>query len=185
MYTCRDCGKRTRDTGNDEAGVELCRACYVAAGIENEHNDGWHTDNPHPDCPDCQAGKVSTATTGREIKTPAQVEAPAPAPEAEHGEHVHHEPGCGLCESERLAAEPVATIADLRQLADRMRGIAIDYLKGQQQKLQAMVAAQTDRDFAGIDCNRLQQDVTYADGRIDAWQRAAEEVEQLIARLAR
>ena len=41
VYTCRTCGKRTRDTGNDEAGVRLCRKCFDEATIENEINDGY------------------------------------------------------------------------------------------------------------------------------------------------
>lgn len=39
VYTCRSCGKRTRETGGDESGVELCLACYEDASMENDHND--------------------------------------------------------------------------------------------------------------------------------------------------
>lgn len=39
-YTCLACGKKTRDTGHDEAGVELCRKCYDEAGAENRRADG-------------------------------------------------------------------------------------------------------------------------------------------------
>jgi hypothetical protein len=49
--TCKGCGKRTTDrTGG---GTELCRRCYDEAGLENEHQDGGHTE-PHPDCPMCK-----------------------------------------------------------------------------------------------------------------------------------
>jgi hypothetical protein len=28
MYTCSGCGKRTRETGEDESSVGLCKKCY-------------------------------------------------------------------------------------------------------------------------------------------------------------
>jgi hypothetical protein len=28
VYNCVVCGKKTRDTGNDEAGVQMCKKCY-------------------------------------------------------------------------------------------------------------------------------------------------------------
>ena len=55
VYTCRDCGKDTRATGQGEEGVELCRHCYEDAGMENEHNDGHHDGNPQANCRQCQA----------------------------------------------------------------------------------------------------------------------------------
>lgn len=39
VYTCRICQKRTRDTGNDEAGVELCYRCLKVAEAENAASD--------------------------------------------------------------------------------------------------------------------------------------------------
>ena len=30
-FTCRCCGKQTRDTGNDEGSCLLCLACYESA----------------------------------------------------------------------------------------------------------------------------------------------------------
>lgn len=53
-YTCRACGKRTRETGEGESSIELCIRCYDDAGLENNHSDGGHDDNPHPDCYLCQ-----------------------------------------------------------------------------------------------------------------------------------
>ncbi len=38
-FTCRDCGKRTRDTGGGNGGVELCPVCYAKAGAENTLQD--------------------------------------------------------------------------------------------------------------------------------------------------
>ena len=39
-YVCRACDHRTRDTGGDGAGVQLCDLCYEEAGIENMISDG-------------------------------------------------------------------------------------------------------------------------------------------------
>lgn len=39
VYTCRMCKKATRDTGNDEAGVELCYRCLKVAEAENAGSD--------------------------------------------------------------------------------------------------------------------------------------------------
>ena len=39
LYVCRDCGKRTRDVGDDSAGVGLCARCYDICLRENEAAD--------------------------------------------------------------------------------------------------------------------------------------------------
>lgn len=31
----------------------MCNRCYDMAGYENEHQDGYHDDEPHPFCPMC------------------------------------------------------------------------------------------------------------------------------------
>lgn len=54
VYVCLGCGKRTRETGSSESNVELCIDCYDDAGMENEHDDGHHDDNPHSDCRWCR-----------------------------------------------------------------------------------------------------------------------------------
>lgn len=54
-YVCVCCGKRTRETGEGESGCELCLKCFNEAGIENEHLDGYHDEEPRKDCPDCVA----------------------------------------------------------------------------------------------------------------------------------
>lgn len=59
IYKCRCCGKRTRETGEGESGVQLCADCYDAGGRENAHADGYHRedrDGPDPDCPLCSRG---------------------------------------------------------------------------------------------------------------------------------
>lgn len=40
IYTCADCGKRTRDTGRGEAAAGLCANCFDAAETANLVNDG-------------------------------------------------------------------------------------------------------------------------------------------------
>ena len=34
-FTCEDCGKKTRDTGNDEASAQLCLRCLNSNFMEN------------------------------------------------------------------------------------------------------------------------------------------------------
>lgn len=38
-YKCEGCGKTTRETGLGESGVQLCKACYAEAQIENVGSD--------------------------------------------------------------------------------------------------------------------------------------------------
>ena len=54
-YNCCSCGKRTRDTGNDEASLELCLACLRESERENYHSDNSHGRDIDPkDCPQCK-----------------------------------------------------------------------------------------------------------------------------------
>jgi len=39
VYTCRECGKKTRETGEGESNLRLCLKCFNSAGNENEEND--------------------------------------------------------------------------------------------------------------------------------------------------
>lgn len=41
-YKCRVCGKMTRETGDGESFVMLCRACYWKSGVENAITDGGY-----------------------------------------------------------------------------------------------------------------------------------------------
>jgi hypothetical protein len=43
-YVCRICKHRTRDTGGDGAGVQLCDLCYDISGTENAIADGCEGD---------------------------------------------------------------------------------------------------------------------------------------------
>lgn len=56
-YTCPGCGESrpVSDWSRDSLGCELCAACFDAAGLENEHADGYHDDDPCPDCALCGA----------------------------------------------------------------------------------------------------------------------------------
>jgi hypothetical protein len=56
VYTCSNCGKRTRETGQSESGVGLCAHCFEEAGLENEHSDYGHPVY-NPKCPVCRDEK--------------------------------------------------------------------------------------------------------------------------------
>lgn len=43
IYTCEECGKNTRETGNGESFVRFCRKCYEIGGLENSLSDGTIT----------------------------------------------------------------------------------------------------------------------------------------------
>lgn len=43
-YTCRCCGKKTRETGLGESYSEMCKTCYLIAEQENNLNDGIITE---------------------------------------------------------------------------------------------------------------------------------------------
>jgi hypothetical protein len=53
VYTCRICGKKTRETGEDESSVKLCASCYGMAGQENTHSDNGHAGD-FEYCPICR-----------------------------------------------------------------------------------------------------------------------------------
>lgn len=58
-YACRVCGKKTRSTGRgDNENVRLCVSCWDAAGLDNEHSDGYHDDTPNAHCIRCSAPRV-------------------------------------------------------------------------------------------------------------------------------
>lgn len=52
-YRCCSCGKTTRDTGAGERSVDMCKACYQEAELENAHMDGMHAFDPN--CPICKS----------------------------------------------------------------------------------------------------------------------------------
>lgn len=54
-YDCRCCKKKTRETGEGESQVKLCRQCYDDAGYENDHEDGNHETQKWQACPTCRA----------------------------------------------------------------------------------------------------------------------------------
>lgn len=47
------CGRKLDPANKDAMGVDLCPTCYDEAGLENEHSDGHHDDEPDPACPAC------------------------------------------------------------------------------------------------------------------------------------
>lgn len=51
---CGICGKSTTwSEANGNIGLDLCRACYEAATLDNEHYDGYH-ETPNADCRLCR-----------------------------------------------------------------------------------------------------------------------------------
>ena len=54
VYVCKMCGKRTRETGEGESGIDMCRACCEYSGAENTHSDCEHDESPEPGCPICE-----------------------------------------------------------------------------------------------------------------------------------
>lgn len=40
IYTCEECGKKTRETGDGESWVRMCRRCWDLGGLENSLSDG-------------------------------------------------------------------------------------------------------------------------------------------------
>jgi len=53
-YRCVVCGKLTRETGDGESHVDLCRRCYREAGVENFHSDDGHRAKSIHGCPQCE-----------------------------------------------------------------------------------------------------------------------------------
>jgi hypothetical protein len=54
VYSCKCCGKLTRETGSCESNVHLCLACYDDAGWENQHSDEAHDETGKvAGCPYC------------------------------------------------------------------------------------------------------------------------------------
>jgi hypothetical protein len=53
-YTCLECGKKTRETGDSESSVSLCAKCYEDAGLYNQHQDDHSKRGPDPDCKWCK-----------------------------------------------------------------------------------------------------------------------------------
>ena len=55
VYTCHMCGKRTRETGDSESGVDLCNRCLWLCYWENHHNDNCDDSSiPKEECPQCK-----------------------------------------------------------------------------------------------------------------------------------
>ena len=40
VYICEECGKRTRETGQDESNYNLCAYCLLEVELENSLSDG-------------------------------------------------------------------------------------------------------------------------------------------------
>lgn len=51
-YICRVCSKRTRETGEGESSLDLCKACYIAAGWLAQGRRG-RPESGAPSCAKC------------------------------------------------------------------------------------------------------------------------------------
>lgn len=83
VYTCKECGKRTRGTGEGEEQVGMCRACFDYASWENTHNDDDHeTSGPVAGCLVCDAKQPKAEpkakpAKGKPAAKPAKASKPA------------------------------------------------------------------------------------------------------------
>jgi hypothetical protein len=48
------CGKATHSSNRGCVDIQLCNDCLEKAGLENEHYDGYHQDNPDKRCLLCK-----------------------------------------------------------------------------------------------------------------------------------
>lgn len=42
VYTCKSCGKKTRETGEGESSIRMCLLCHEIGAFENSLSDGGH-----------------------------------------------------------------------------------------------------------------------------------------------
>lgn len=54
VYKCTSCGKKTRETGEGESSLGVCRACHEYMGWENFCSDNCDQDGTHD--PRCRIG---------------------------------------------------------------------------------------------------------------------------------
>lgn len=62
---CEVCKSAKIDRKTQGKDSTMCRECFDAAGLENEHADGEHADAPVQGCPDCP--KIEDAPAAGEI----------------------------------------------------------------------------------------------------------------------
>lgn len=53
-FTCEECGKLTRETGQQSVGMKMCAACIEHGEALNSHMDNDHQSDPQPSCPICK-----------------------------------------------------------------------------------------------------------------------------------
>lgn len=49
---------------------DMCATCYDVAGLENEHSDGHHAEEPNADCPQCKDKIILARNRARFTETP-------------------------------------------------------------------------------------------------------------------
>jgi predicted transcriptional regulator len=76
---------------------DMCVACYDASGLENEHSDGHHVDDPNPECSQCKDRDLLARNRARFTSTPQPTDA---------------ERAAALADVPGAQCEPVGTPAD-------------------------------------------------------------------------
>jgi len=114
---CTVCGKGVT-ARNSAAKVygsrgyeDMCVTCYDQAGLENEHADGHHADEPNTDCPQCKDTILLARNRARFTSTPQPTEDEVAATIAEiKAEKAARDVQVG--EAPGAQCEPVGTTAD-------------------------------------------------------------------------
>src|SRR5215471_9857384 len=94
---CLHCGVLSWASRVDEGTGLLCRGCYDAAGYENEHQDGYHTDRREPLCPTCDPSREARrmARAAARVAAYADVAADRAARATAKEASYPHCPNCG------------------------------------------------------------------------------------------
>lgn len=66
-FTCGDCGKKTRDTGNDEASAQLCLRCLNSDFLSNMAGDGIWSEEERNEMEAIIAAARSGAITSKKM----------------------------------------------------------------------------------------------------------------------
>jgi nitrate/TMAO reductase-like tetraheme cytochrome c subunit len=67
VRTCTDCHKQLNSSNCSPSlnAPDYCDSCFEVAGLENDHQDGYHgpgADGPHADCPMCTGVPIADAS---------------------------------------------------------------------------------------------------------------------------
>ena len=68
--TCTVCSVKLTSKNRDIDAPHLCVTCFEEAGLENEHMDGFHDDEPEARCPMCVEQPRPEVKTGHHNTAP-------------------------------------------------------------------------------------------------------------------